>query len=163
MHTSTQLHVFIGHATEDWCRVTRESDSWRLRHPPEPSSTHRCERSKARKMGAQRPRGRSVKNRLNTAINPSSRHEHRKKIAVSARLDPGRAQTGISTTLSKRQQQLRNLCSFLHSHDQDAVGTTTAMSTTLSWNWTPRRPAQQGHRPPCQSTTTAGPSQFSAL
>ena len=53
MHIATQLHVFIRHATEAWCRVTRESDSRRLRHPPEPSSTHSCERSKARKTGAQ--------------------------------------------------------------------------------------------------------------
>ena len=49
MQMSTQLHVFIRHATENWCRVTRESDSRRLRHSPEPSSTHRCECSRAEK------------------------------------------------------------------------------------------------------------------
>ena len=49
--------------TETWCRVTRESDSRRLRHPGEQSSTHSCERSKARKTGAQlRHSRRSAKN-----------------------------------------------------------------------------------------------------
>ena len=49
MHMSTQLHVFIRHATQNWCRVTRDSDSRRLRHSPDPSSTHRCECSRAEK------------------------------------------------------------------------------------------------------------------
>ena len=63
MHIATQLHVFIRHATETWCRVTWESDSRRLRHHLEPSSTHSCERSKARKTGAQlRDNRRSAKN-----------------------------------------------------------------------------------------------------
>ena len=63
MHIATQLHVFIRHATETWCRVTRESDSRRLRHLPEPSSTHSCGRSRARKTGAQlRDTRRSAKN-----------------------------------------------------------------------------------------------------
>ena len=49
MLVSTQLHVFMTHATESRCRVTRESDSWRLRHLPEPSCTHSCECSRAEK------------------------------------------------------------------------------------------------------------------
>ena len=62
MHIATQLHVFIRHATETWCRVTRESDSRRLRLPPEPS-THSCEQPRARKTGAQlRDTRRSAKN-----------------------------------------------------------------------------------------------------
>ena len=44
-------------------------------------------------MGAQRPCGRSTKNRLKTVINPSNRHKHRNKIAA-ARLDPGRCTNG---------------------------------------------------------------------
>ena len=50
------MRLYQRHRSSNWtprCRVTWESDSRRLRDPLEPSSTHSCERSKARKTGAQ--------------------------------------------------------------------------------------------------------------
>ena len=92
-------------------------------------------------MGTQRPCRRSAKNRLKTAINPSSRHKHRNKIAVSARLDPGRAQNGhvnnlvqetattagpsavsctvTTRTLSAQQQPCQQPCPGTGHHNRD--------------------------------------------
>ena len=64
------------HRSMNWqprCRITWESDSRRLRHLLEPSSTHSCERSKARKTGVQlRDNRRSAKNYAKCGENPSS-------------------------------------------------------------------------------------------
>ena len=50
MHIATQLHVFIRHAAETWCQLTWESDSRRLRHPLEPSTTKNSSSSRAEKL-----------------------------------------------------------------------------------------------------------------
>ena len=63
MHIATQLHVFIRHAAETRCQVTWESDSRRLRHPLEPSTTKNSSSSRAEKTGAQlQDNRRSAKN-----------------------------------------------------------------------------------------------------
>ena len=71
---------------------------------------------------SQRPCGGSAKIRLKTAINPSRRHKQRNKFAVSARLDRGRAQTGMSTTLS-----------WNCTPRESTTGTSTILSTYCNW------------------------------
>ena len=55
MHMATQLHVFIRHATEAWCRVTRESDSRRLRHPWSPRRRRTLHRRGLEKLALPSP------------------------------------------------------------------------------------------------------------
>ena len=89
----------------------------------QPSSTHRCECSRAEKWA------------LDVHADGARKigcHKHSNKVAVSASLDPGRVQTGMSTTLSKRQQQLREIYSFLHCHDQDLLQLDCPLTPAMS-------------------------------
>ena len=149
MHMSAQLHVFIRHATEDWCRITHESDSQRLQHLPEPSSTHRCECSRAPKWGAQRPCGRSAKNRLNTDINTAINSLFLRVWTLDLQPCPRDSNNCGTTTV---------FCTVM---TRTLSAQQRPLSTTLSWNWTPRG-STAGTSTTLSTYCNCGNSQFSA-
>ena len=103
---------------------------------PEPSMTKTSSSSRAHLALNVRMDG-SAKN----GVTPS--HRHKRKLS-----------TGTVGTLSVNCK-CRTLAVFCTVTTNTCRCTKTGMSTSSSKNWTRRRPAQQGHRPPCQRTATA--------
>ena len=94
------MRLYQQHRSSNWqtrCRVTWESESRRLRHPLEPSSTHSCERSNARKTGAQlRDNRRSAKNDAKCVEKTQHRH-HGELVEIMSRFKVRTALRGTAT------------------------------------------------------------------
>ena len=114
------------------------STNWQTQQ--EPSSTHRCERSKARKTGAQlRDNRRSAKNDAKCVKKPNHRHHNASDescVPVSV-VQQDVHDSGGELNLRHQAVEERRTCRCM------ITGTLTTAKAPAA----PTRPAQQGHRP----------------
>ena len=154
MHMSTQLHVFIGHATENRCQVTWESDSRRLQHPWSPRALTAVSARGLKKWALKSTEDEREKCRKNPSSPTLPRHKHRHKNSVHGIPALRCMVTGTSTTPPVvAQRRAFTLCPRTATSGPPQFSVHLAQTPFSSW--TPCSIAEQAlHRRLCKQRRT---------